>query len=108
MSSDPSQSLPATTAPPSGGLSEPAPINGEHPASVPATDIPGVAQNGTAQPSTGGLDVVCGPLINYRHMSNELSDGPIWPGSVLIVTKHASQADLELRLRCIGALDSRG
>jgi hypothetical protein len=48
------------------------------------------------------LNIVCGPLINYRHTSNELSDEPIWHGSVLIVTP-AAQSPPTLHLRCVDA-----
>ena len=44
-----------------------------------------------AGPQIGGprneLEVLCGPLLNYRHMSGEHTDDPIWHGSVLLVTK---------------------
>ncbi|KAI9886542.1 MAG: hypothetical protein M1823_001653 [Watsoniomyces obsoletus] len=36
---------------------------------------------------TGAIQVLCGPLLNYRHMTNAQSDTPVWHGSVLIVAK---------------------
>ncbi|KXT03999.1 hypothetical protein AC578_9268 [Pseudocercospora eumusae] len=45
--------------------------------------------------------VLCGPLINYKHMSNEFSDQPIWHGSVLIVTTPGEKPG-PLSLRCAG------
>jgi PhoD related phosphatase len=50
-----------------------------------------------------GIDVLCGPLLNYRRMSNELSNNPTWHGSVLIVAKPGSEQPT-LRLGCIGAV----
>ncbi|KAK3112824.1 hypothetical protein LTR53_010505 [Teratosphaeriaceae sp. CCFEE 6253] len=32
------------------------------------------------------LGVLCGPLLNYRGMSGEHTDNPVWRGSVLLVT----------------------
>ncbi|USP76177.1 hypothetical protein yc1106_03451 [Curvularia clavata] len=37
------------------------------------------------------LDVVLGPLLNYRRTSNQQTGQPIWHGSVLIVTKPGPQ-----------------
>ncbi|KAK4507327.1 hypothetical protein PRZ48_001062 [Zasmidium cellare] len=33
------------------------------------------------------IEVLCGPLINYKRMSNAGTDRPQWHGSILIVTK---------------------
>lgn len=48
------------------------------------------------------LEVVCGPLLNYKSMDNMGSgESPIWHGSVLIVTK-AGQQQPFLKLRPLG------
>ncbi|OQO12095.1 hypothetical protein B0A48_02734 [Cryoendolithus antarcticus] len=36
------------------------------------------------------LEVICGPLLNYRRMSDEHGSNPIWHGSVLVVTTPGS------------------
>ncbi|KAJ9324932.1 hypothetical protein DTO027B5_3367 [Paecilomyces variotii] len=47
------------------------------------------------------LDVICGPLINYKYM--ELDPGsPFWQGSVLIVTTPTHQQQPRLHLRQAG------
>ena len=43
-------------------------------------------ENRTAPPSGEMFEVLCGPLLNYRGMSNADSATPTWHGSVLIVT----------------------
>lgn len=45
--------------------------------------------------------VQCGPLLNYKRMSNSNSSNPIWHGSVLIVTTPGS-TNVELQLRYSG------
>lgn len=37
--------------------------------------------------TTHELEVLCGPLLNYRRMTGEHTDNPTWHGSVLVVTK---------------------
>lgn len=49
-----------------------------------------------------GLAISCGPLLNYKHTSNEHTEQPQWHGSVLIVTR-AGQKPGQLSLRCTGA-----
>jgi hypothetical protein len=46
----------------------------------------GVGNGPQVQSTSEGLEVICGPLLNYRHMSGENTDKPIWHGSVLVVT----------------------
>jgi hypothetical protein len=70
-----------------------------------ATTSEPVTQNGAA--SQFELDIICGPLINYKHLSEELSDTPVWHGSVLVVTK-PDQAQPELVLKSVGALHAQG
>ncbi|KAG8626875.1 hypothetical protein KVT40_005820 [Elsinoe batatas] len=49
--------------------------------------------------ATGGIDVLVGPLLNYRRMSKEHTESPVWHGSVLIVTTPGSpQPQLRLRM----------
>lgn len=60
-----------------------------------SSDNPQVAshtatQDGAAIPSSTDLDVIVGPLINFRRLSNELSETPTWHGSVLLVTTPTS------------------
>ena len=78
-----------------------------------------VATNGTHQPPLDTVDgavnepqtnnypaelqVLCGPLLNYKHTSNVASDRPVWHGSVLIVTKY-QQPTPELHLTGLGRL----
>ena len=38
----------------------------------------------------GELEIICGPLLNYKHLSDPDSR-PVWNGSVLIVTKSGRQ-----------------
>ncbi|KAF1964459.1 hypothetical protein BU23DRAFT_62107 [Bimuria novae-zelandiae CBS 107.79] len=50
------------------------------------------------------LEVLCGPLLNYRRMGNE-NGASTWHGSVLIVTRPGQQPP-ELTLSPVGAVDS--
>lgn len=50
-------------------------------------------------------EVVCGPLLNYKHMSNQNTPSPRWHGSVLLVTKPGQQQP-SLQLRCLGSMTS--
>ncbi|KAI5310366.1 hypothetical protein KEM55_007874 [Ascosphaera atra] len=47
------------------------------------------------------LEILCGPLINYKGMLDENSDKPFWKGSILIVTR-SGQRQPELHLRPLG------
>ena len=40
----------------------------------------------TVNGAGGGIEIICGPLLNYKHLSSP-DTRPIWNGSVLIVTK---------------------
>ena len=53
------------------------------------------------------VEVLCGPLINYRRMSGEHSQNPTWHGSVLIVTTPGQRPEA-LRVRCAGPVGSDG
>lgn len=52
-----------------------------------------------AQSTNGLLDIVCGPLINYRRMTRDVT----WHGSVLLVTSSTSPQP-EIHLECLGPL----
>ena len=52
-----------------------------------------------------GLDVLCGPLLNFKGIQIVDSEVPVWHGTVLIVTKPGS-AQPCLRLACL-AVQSR-
>ncbi|KAK4901994.1 hypothetical protein LTR27_000894 [Elasticomyces elasticus] len=53
------------------------------------------------------LEVVCGPLLNYRRMSGEHTDNPVWHGSVLLVTR-PGQVPERLSLRHLGSAGTSG
>lgn len=55
--------------------------------------------------SPEGLDVLCGPLLNYRRTSNQQTGQPIWHGSVLVVTKPGQHIP-QLLLSPAGAVDA--
>jgi hypothetical protein len=73
--------------------------------------VAGSAYDGTAvQESYSGLEVKCGPLLNYRRMEDET-----WFGSVLIVTRggglvgeSTSGAVPELYLKIVGGTQTTG
>ena len=65
----------------------------------------GVGQGPLITSSSSQLEVLCGPLLNYKHMSGQGTSRPIWHGSVLVVTKPGQQQPT-LQLRCVGAGDS--
>ncbi|KAF2277310.1 uncharacterized protein EI97DRAFT_395944 [Westerdykella ornata] len=49
------------------------------------------------------VDIICGPLLNYKHMSDVESGRPNWHGSVLVVTT-PGQRQPELTLAPAGAV----
>lgn len=53
--------------------------------------------------TTDDVDVLCGPLLNFKRMSNEHTENPQWHGSVLIVTTPGSRPG-ELSLSCLGSI----
>jgi hypothetical protein len=58
--------------------------------------------------TTDDLEILCGPLLNYKRMSHENTDRPLWHGSVLIVTT-PGQRPQALTLRCAdGAAGTNG
>ncbi|KAF2816263.1 uncharacterized protein BDZ99DRAFT_484920 [Mytilinidion resinicola] len=69
-----------------------------------AGTVPQTPQNGIHSVGAGTSDefeVLCGPLLNYKRMSNAASQAPTWHGSILIVTT-PGQHHPELTLRCLG------
>lgn len=65
----------------------------------------GIGVGPTIKNPPAGLEVKCGPLLNYRRMSEENSSTPTWHGSVLIVTT-IGQVPPRLRLHCVGPVGS--
>jgi hypothetical protein len=59
-----------------------------------------------ASSSAVELEIICGPLLNYKRMSNELTESPVWHGSVLIVTS-PTQLQPDLLLRSAGAVGNQ-
>jgi hypothetical protein len=66
--------------------------------------VEGIGQGPQVQSTSGVLDVVMGPLLNYRRTSNQQTGQPIWHGSVLIVTT-PGQPEPQLVLSPAGAVD---
>ncbi|KAF2182464.1 hypothetical protein K469DRAFT_636818 [Zopfia rhizophila CBS 207.26] len=71
---------------------------------TPYNDSHGVGTGPQVVNTTNELEVIVGPLLNYRRMSNDMSREPIWHGSVLVVTT-PSQKHPELTLRPAGAVN---
>ncbi|KAK4987076.1 hypothetical protein LTR66_007692, partial [Elasticomyces elasticus] len=63
--------------------------------------VAGVGSGPQVRAASQDLEVMCGPLLNYRRMSEEHTNSPIWHGSVLVVTTPGQQ-EPELQLRCLG------
>ncbi|KAK5168282.1 uncharacterized protein LTR77_006851 [Saxophila tyrrhenica] len=72
---------------------------------APQAPVSGVGNGPQVLSTTAHLEVICGPLLNYRRMSNEHSSNPIWHGSVLIVTTPGQRPE-PLRLRLGGLTGS--
>lgn len=64
----------------------------------------GIGQGPQVISTSNGLDVILGPLLNYRRTSNQQAGQPIWHGSVLIVTTPGQQ-NPQLVLSPAGAVD---
>ncbi|TKA69367.1 hypothetical protein B0A55_06155 [Friedmanniomyces simplex] len=62
----------------------------------------GVGNGPQVRSTTEQLEVLCGPLLNYRHMSGEQTDSPVWHGSVLLVTT-PGQLPERLSLNYVGS-----
>ncbi|KAF2752997.1 hypothetical protein EJ05DRAFT_480710 [Pseudovirgaria hyperparasitica] len=65
--------------------------------------VQGAGQGPQIISTSGQVDVLCGPLINYKHMSGTGTANPTWHGSVLIVTKPGTPTP-SLSLHCLGAV----
>jgi len=65
--------------------------------------IHGVGTRPQAMSTTKELEVICGPLLNYKRMSKGNSGTPTWHGSVLVVTT-PGQMHPELALQPLGAV----
>ncbi len=68
--------------------------------------VTGVGSGPQVLSTTEHLEVICGPLLNYRRMSSEHSANPVWHGSVLIVTT-PGQRPQQLKLRCVGTVSGQ-
>nr|POE47572.1 uncharacterized protein CFP56_00903 [Quercus suber] len=66
----------------------------------------GIGAGPQVRSTNGELEVVCGPLLNYRRMSGEHTTDPVWHGSVLIVTTPGNAPE-GLRLSCVGSGDGQ-
>ncbi|KAF1846491.1 uncharacterized protein K460DRAFT_339757 [Cucurbitaria berberidis CBS 394.84] len=66
--------------------------------------VVGVGQGPQVISTSSGLDVILGPLLNYRRTSNQQTGQPIWHGSVLIVATPGQQSP-HLVLSPAGAVD---
>jgi hypothetical protein len=62
-----------------------------YPQHVDPSGVVGIGSGPHVVSAAGALDVVLGPLLNYRRTSNQQTGQPIWHGSVLIVTKPGQQ-----------------
>jgi len=76
----------------------------------PASDcVEHTALNGYGNAEVGdgpedGLDVICGPLLNYRRTDYPDGPDPIWHGSVLVVAKSGARPPPALTLKKLGAV----
>ncbi|RAL09303.1 uncharacterized protein BO97DRAFT_172133 [Aspergillus homomorphus CBS 101889] len=64
------------------------------------------AANGHHSAASPSVDVICGPLINFKNMDVTASSS-VWRGSILIVTK-PGQSPPQLVMRQAGPVDSSG
>ena len=67
--------------------------------------VHGVGQGPEVISTTQNLEVVCGPLLNYRRMSGEHTANPVWHGSVLVVTTPGQRPEA-LKVHCASVADS--
>lgn len=64
----------------------------------------GIGQGPQVLSTSDTLDVIAGPLLNYRRTSNQQTGQPIWHGSILIVTTPGQEIP-RLVLSPAGAID---
>lgn len=67
-------------------------------------DAVGVGEGPQILSTSNVVETLCGPLLNYRYMSGQQSDNPVWHGSVLMVTT-PGQKQPQLVIRSAGAVD---
>ncbi|KAF1936345.1 hypothetical protein EJ02DRAFT_459632 [Clathrospora elynae] len=65
----------------------------------------GIGQGPQVLSTSNQLDVIMGPLLNYRRTSNQQTGQPIWHGSVLVVTTPGQQTP-QLVLSPAGPVDA--
>jgi hypothetical protein len=80
--------------------------NSELPA-PPQTQSDGIGHGPQVLSTTPNLEIVCGPLLNYRRMSGEHTADPVWHGSVLVVTTPGQRPEA-LKVHCAGTADHEG
>lgn len=61
----------------------------------------GVGRGPQLQSTSDDIQVKCGPLLNYKRISDLYGQRPTWHGSVLIVTTPGPR-EARLSLRCLG------
>ena len=71
----------------------------------PQAQAKGVGRGPQVLSTTDNLEVLCGPLLNYRRMSGEHTADPAWHGSVLVVTTPGQRPE-PLRVHCAGIVGS--
>ncbi|KAH7088841.1 hypothetical protein FB567DRAFT_319102 [Paraphoma chrysanthemicola] len=67
--------------------------------------VTGIGNGPQVVSTSGTLDVIAGPLLNYRRTSNQQTGQPVWHGSVLVVTTPGQQ-NPTLVLSPAGAVDA--
>lgn len=70
-------------------------------------DSSGVGRGPQVVSKTDSKETLCGPLLNYKRMSDTATKTPLWHGSVLLVTTPGQRAP-QLQLRSLGPVRSRG
>ncbi|KAI9727519.1 MAG: hypothetical protein M1828_006461 [Chrysothrix sp. TS-e1954] len=85
----------------------PSGVNGTN--GINGTGINGHSEPAQAHPGSMSLEIqaLCGPLLNYKRMSNTNTANPIWHGSVLVVAT-PGPARPGLTLRYVGPVASSG
>jgi len=66
----------------------------------------GIGAGPPIKSTSGNVELLCGPLLNYKHMSGEHTENPVWHGSLLIVTTPCQTLD-DLRLTCQGLIGNQ-
>ncbi|KAI1922232.1 hypothetical protein LOZ12_000601 [Ophidiomyces ophidiicola] len=87
------------------GLDDPRSPETESTETTPARDLGG--REPGAFSATVPIHVLCGPLLNYRHLATSPDRAPVWHGSVLIVATPSARVP-RLELRLIGPIKDNG